>query len=71
MSSQHIDPREAVKIHLETGSRKTVAVHHQTFPLADERWDEPAELLRQACREMEVCEETEVVTLQHGGAVVC
>ena len=36
MAPQHIDPEEAVKIHMDVKSKKSLAVHWGTFPLADE-----------------------------------
>lgn len=36
MSPQHVDPEEAVKIHMEVRSNKTFAVHWGTFALANE-----------------------------------
>lgn len=36
MAPVHTDPDEAVKVHLETKSAKSVAMHFGTFPLADE-----------------------------------
>ena len=36
MSPQHVDPEEAVKIHMDVKSKKSIAVHWGTFAMADE-----------------------------------
>ena len=45
MRESHCNPAEAVKIHQAVRSRKSVAVHFDTFDLADEPRDEPPILL--------------------------
>ena len=45
MREVHMDPADAVQAHLDLDSRRSVAIHHGTFPLADEaRPDPPADL---------------------------
>ncbi len=36
MSPIHISPEEAVEVHLDVQSKKSIAIHYGTFPLADE-----------------------------------
>ena len=48
MSPIHCSPEEAVRIHIELQSKKSIAAHFGTFPLADEGQDEPLNDLRQA-----------------------
>lgn len=36
MSPQHVDPEEALKIHLEIKSKQSYAIHWGTFPMANE-----------------------------------
>lgn len=36
MSPIHVNPKQAVQIHLDVKSRKSIAMHFGTFPLADE-----------------------------------
>jgi len=46
MSPIHCSPEEAVRIHLAIGSRKSIACHFGTFPLADDSQEEPVNDLR-------------------------
>lgn len=41
MGPVHIEPIDAVKIHLEVGSKQSVAMHWKTFCLSDEEMDHP------------------------------
>ncbi len=45
MRESHCNPAEAVKIHQAIRSRRSVAIHFDTFDLADEPRDEPPKLL--------------------------
>ena len=45
MRESHCNPAEAVKIHQAVRSKKSVAVHFDTFDLADEPREEPPILL--------------------------
>ena len=51
MKGNHINPEEAVRAHLDLGSRLSLAMHFGTFQLTDEPIDEPAEKLREALLE--------------------
>jgi N-acyl-phosphatidylethanolamine-hydrolysing phospholipase D len=48
MHSIHVDPFEAVQIHLDVRSRQSVACHWGTFRLTDEPLNEPPTVLRRA-----------------------
>jgi L-ascorbate metabolism protein UlaG (beta-lactamase superfamily) len=48
MSAIHCSPQEAVRIHLESKSRQSIATHFGTFPLADDGLHEPAAELQKA-----------------------
>ncbi|CAK0753480.1 N-acyl-phosphatidylethanolamine-hydrolysing phospholipase D [uncultured Gammaproteobacteria bacterium] len=48
MASQHINPEEAVRAHLDLGAGLSIAMHHATFPLADEAMAEPVAALGRA-----------------------
>lgn len=46
MSPIHISPEEAVKVHQDVGSHKSIAMHFGTFPLADDGQLQPIEDLK-------------------------
>jgi len=49
MRVMHVDPEEAVQIHLDLGARRSVAIHWGTFDdLTDESLYEPPQRLRAA-----------------------
>ena len=62
-------PEEAVQIHLDVRSKKSVAIHWGTFVLTDEPLDEPPVRLKKAVQEKGVPEEAFVV-LQHGETII-
>ena len=45
MKEQHIDPAEAVQIHLDLAARRSVGIHWGTFSLTDEALDVPPRAL--------------------------
>lgn len=45
MQQQHVDPREAVQIHLDLAAKRSVGVHWGTFQLSDEALDHPLHTL--------------------------
>lgn len=47
MKPVHLDAEEAVQVHLDVGSRQSIACHWGTFRLTDEPWAQPPALLRQ------------------------
>lgn len=50
MRPVHVDPEEAVRIHQDIGSRKSIAMHWGTFRLTTEPLDEPPQRLLAALR---------------------
>jgi N-acyl-phosphatidylethanolamine-hydrolysing phospholipase D len=50
MSSQHVNPAEAVQIHLDIRAKRSVGIHWGTFELTDESLDEPPTQLAEARR---------------------
>jgi N-acyl-phosphatidylethanolamine-hydrolysing phospholipase D len=47
MQPMHLDPAEAVQVHVDVASHRSLACHWGTFRLTDEPLDEPPTLLRQ------------------------
>lgn len=66
---QHVDPEEAVQIHKDLRSTKSIAIHHSTFVLSTEFYKEPENLLNQLMGNMTTEEHQgfgPFVTLKHG-----
>ena len=51
MKEQHIDPAEAVQIHIDLVARRSIGIHWGTFALTDEALDEPPRVLERARRQ--------------------
>ena len=58
MKDQHINPDEAVRAHLDLGSRLSVGMHFGTFRLTDEGIDDPAAALAESRRARDVPDES-------------
>lgn len=48
MAPAHMNPAEAVRVHVDVGARKSIAMHWGTFQLTDEGLEEPVRALNQA-----------------------
>ena len=57
MQEQHVDPAEAVQIHVDLRAKRSVGVHWGTFALADEPLDHPIKALAAARAARGVSEE--------------
>lgn len=68
MRPQHVDPAEAVQIHCDVRSQRSVGMHCCTFALTDEALDEPPQLLREEA-EKSGLPSGSFVTLRHGGLI--
>lgn len=65
MKAHHMSPEEAVQVHLDVRSRKSVAIHWGTFILTDEPLDEPPRRLSRALDAKGIARDSFVV-LRHG-----
>ena len=65
MKSHHVNPEEAVQIHKELRTQKSVAIHWGTFILTDEPLDEPPKRLAGALQKNQITQEDFLVP-QHG-----
>ena len=65
MSEAHVNPEEAVNIHLDIQARYSVGIHWGTFQLTDEPMDEPPVRLKQALRKFDIPLDRFFV-MQHG-----
>jgi N-acyl-phosphatidylethanolamine-hydrolysing phospholipase D len=65
MRASHVNPEEAVQIHLDLKARRSVAMHWGTFVLTDEPLDQPPHHLRLALNAQGLTEE-DFWILKHG-----
>lgn len=65
MQEVHVNPEEAVKIHLDVKSKLSIAMHWGSFPLTDEPLEEPPLQLEHAKRRYSV-PQSEFITVTHG-----
>lgn len=68
MRGQHVDPEEAVEIHIELEAKKSIAMHWGTFQLTDEGRMEPVEGLRKALATLGLAQDS-FVALEPGGGL--
>ena len=69
MRHHHVNPEEALQIHLDIESKKSVAIHWGTFILTDEPLDEPPARLKKALQDKKLLEDTFMV-LKHGETII-
>lgn len=65
MKTMHIDPQEAVQVHQDTKSKKSIGIHWGTFILTDEPLDEPPQKLSEALNKSDISSE-KFMLLKHG-----
>jgi N-acyl-phosphatidylethanolamine-hydrolysing phospholipase D len=65
MEGQHVSTDEAVQIHIDTRSKKSIGIHWGTWALASEYYLEPKEKLPIAVENNKLDSESFVV-VQHG-----
>ena len=65
MEPQHVDPEQAVQIHQDVKSVKSIAIHWATFALASEYYMEPKEKLSEALKKFSL-DPNNFITLKHG-----
>ncbi|KAL3939309.1 MAG: hypothetical protein SGBAC_005951 [Bacillariaceae sp.] len=64
----HANPYEAVQIHKDLRSHKSIAIHWGTFPLSEENLQEPPLQLKLALEEEKI-DENEFIAICHGSSV--
>ncbi|MBX2986952.1 MAG: hypothetical protein KF802_03555 [Bdellovibrionaceae bacterium] len=57
MRGQHMNPRDAVRAHLDLRAWHSMGIHFGTWRLTDEGFDEPVRALTEARREKAVADE--------------
>lgn len=65
MREVHVNPEEAVKIHLDVNSRLSVGMHWGSFVLTDEQMDAPVQELEIAKSNYDIADDA-FITLVHG-----
>ncbi len=69
MRYYHINPEEALQVHLDVRSKKSVAIHWGTFILTDEPLDEPPKRLEKVIKEKGLSNDGFLV-LRHGETIL-
>jgi len=68
MAAQHVSPAEAVQIHIDVQSKKSIGIHWGTWALADEYFMEPPEKLSQAVK-INRLDPSSFIVVKHGETV--
>lgn len=73
MKDAHVEPKEALRIHRDLRSNRSVAIHWGSFQLSEELLDAPPRDLKHAIREDEHHSEDHIPVdfsvLNHGGTM--
>ena len=65
MKDHHCNVAEAIQIHKDLKSKKSIAMHWGTFQLSDEPMDEPPKLLKKLYLEKNLLKD-DFIVMQHG-----
>ncbi|RMD59675.1 MAG: MBL fold metallo-hydrolase [Nitrospirae bacterium] len=65
MRNHHVTPEEALQIHIDVNSKRSIAIHWGTFILTDEPLDEPPKRLIKEMKRRSISED-EFLILKHG-----
>jgi len=65
MKDHHCNVEEAIQIHKDLKSKKSIAMHWGTFQLTDEPMDEPVKLLKKLTIENNLLSD-EFIAMTHG-----
>jgi len=68
MKEQHVNPEEAVQVHLDLGATQSIGIHWGSFELTDEALDQPILDLAKALKKFEVSSD-DFRLLMHGQTV--
>ena len=69
MKPMHVNPDEAVQIHLDVKSKMTIGIHWGTFILTDEPIEEPREKLQESIISRKLIER-EFIAINHGQTLI-
>lgn len=65
MEAQHVSPEQAVQIHIDVRSNKSIGIHWGTWALAHEYFLEPPKKLSQAVQDNQL-EPSSFIVVRHG-----
>lgn len=65
----HVDPKDAIKIHRDLKSFKSMAIHWGTFSLSAEHYMEPAKLLQELMLNATDLNDSPFITIEHGASL--
>ena len=69
MKDHHCNVEEAIQIHKDLKSKKSIAMHWGTFQLTDEAMDEPPKLLKKYTDENNLLS-NEFTAMAHGESII-
>jgi L-ascorbate metabolism protein UlaG (beta-lactamase superfamily) len=70
MSPIHISPKQAAQVHKDVHARQSIAIHHGTFPLADDSQQQPITDLHKALSELQIPQEAFIVLKEGEGILI-